>query len=94
VRANGRCRGRRRGGVDRGAAATETEIASGFHKAVGLAQDAAGTIYSAYFVGGRGKPPAAGVRRGGQRLFLVDHSLTVGLRDKLRILHLAAGAGG
>ncbi len=28
---------------------------------VGLAQDAAGTIYSAYFVGGRGKPPAGGV---------------------------------
>jgi len=28
---------------------------------VGLAQDAAGTLYSAYFVGGRGKPPAGGV---------------------------------
>jgi hypothetical protein len=28
---------------------------------VGLAQDAVGTIYSAYFVGGRGKPPAGGV---------------------------------
>jgi hypothetical protein len=28
---------------------------------VGLAQDTAGTIYSAYFVGGRGKPPAGGV---------------------------------
>jgi hypothetical protein len=28
---------------------------------VGLAQDPAGTIYTAYFVGGRGKPPAGGV---------------------------------
>jgi len=28
---------------------------------VGLAQDTAGTIYSAYFVGGRGKPPTGGV---------------------------------
>ncbi|HEX3759524.1 MAG TPA: hypothetical protein VHW23_12495, partial [Kofleriaceae bacterium] len=28
---------------------------------VGLAQDPAGTIYSAYFVGGRGKPPEGGV---------------------------------
>ncbi|HEX3481247.1 MAG TPA: hypothetical protein VHT91_39815 [Kofleriaceae bacterium] len=45
-------------------AGTEVTALTGLdpvRRRVGLAQDAAGTIYSAYFVGGRGKPPAGGV---------------------------------
>lgn len=131
-----------------GAAATETEIASGFHKAVGVAATPTAVFVSdqtdhaifriavpGYAVSRLASAPAVDLLallpdgdlltgggpaisritprgevttlRGGfeqvrglaydaagQRLFIVDHSLTVGLPDKLRILHLAVRAGG
>jgi hypothetical protein len=126
-----------------GTAATETEVASGFHKAVGVVATATAVFVSdqsdhaifkiavpGYAVSKLAEVPAVDLLaalpggdlltgggptisritqagqvtalpgsfeqiRGlaydaaGQRLFAIDHSLTVGLPDKLRILHLA-----